>query len=64
MKRNNEIKKRLNVFALRVVKTVNALPKTTAGFELGRQLFRSGTSIAANYVEARGAFSKGVRIIK
>lgn len=29
-----------------------------AAYEIGRQLIRSGTSITANYEEAKGAFSK------
>ena len=53
-----DLEKRFYDFALSIVKLVNKLPKTTAGIELGRQLLRSGTSIAANYAEAKGAFSK------
>ena len=34
------------------------MPKETVGREMGRQLLRSATSIAANIEEARGAFSK------
>ena len=37
---------------------VRRLPKEMAAYEVGRQLLRSGTSIAANYEEARGAFSR------
>ncbi len=45
-------------FALRVVKLVSALPHTTAGEVLGRQVLRSGTSIGANIEEAYGGCSK------
>ena len=45
-------------FALRIISIVRALPKEVAGYEIGRQLLRAGTSILANYEEARGAFSK------
>jgi len=45
-------------FAVDVVKAVGSLPRTTAGFELGRQLIRSGTSIGANVEEAQGAWTK------
>ena len=38
---------------------MRSLPKETAGREMGRQLLRSATSIAANIEEVRGAFSKG-----
>lgn len=47
-----DLKKRPNAFALRILKLVDALPKTTAGRALASQIVRSGTSIAANY---RGA---------
>lgn len=53
-----DIIERTYKFALRIVNLVRTLPKETAGFELGRQLIKSGTSIAANVEEAQGAFSK------
>jgi four helix bundle protein len=40
------------------IKLVRKLPKETTGREMGKQLLRSATSIAANIEEARGAFSK------
>ena len=45
-------------FALRVIKLVAALPKTTTGEVLGRQVLRSGTSVGANVEEAFGASTK------
>lgn len=45
----NELKDRTKKFALRVIKLVEKLPKTVAGYVLGKQLIRSGTSVAANY---------------
>jgi four helix bundle protein len=45
-------------FAVKIIKLVNEFPKTTAGFELGRQLLRAGTSIGANVEEAQGARTK------
>lgn len=42
-------------FAVKLVKVIDGLPRTTAGFELGRQVIRSGTSIGANIEEAQGA---------
>jgi four helix bundle protein len=45
-------------FALRVLKLVDALPRTTKGETLGRQVLRSGTSIGANIEEAYAASSK------
>lgn len=44
-----DLKERTKQFALRIVKLVNSLPKTTTGIEFGKQIFRSGTSVAANY---------------
>ena len=52
-----DLKKRTNPFALRILKLVDALPKTTAGRALAAQLVRSGTSVAANYRAARRAKS-------
>jgi len=49
---------RLYDFALKIVMLVRALPKEIAAYELGKQLIRSGTSIAANYEEARCGYSK------
>lgn len=43
------MKRRTKDFALRVMKVVDALPNTTTGRELGKQLIRSGCSVGANY---------------
>jgi four helix bundle protein len=39
-------------FAFRIVKLVSALPRTTTGEVLGKQVIRSGTSVGANIEEA------------
>ncbi len=39
-------------FAKQIISLVKQLPDGTQGWELGRQLFRSGTSIGANVREA------------
>lgn len=44
-----DLKTRTKKYAIRIVKLVNALPKNTAGYTIGKQLIRSGTSVAANY---------------
>src|SRR4026209_1296847 len=44
-----ELQRRTKQFALRVIKLVDALPKTTSGRVIGGQLVRAGTSVAANY---------------
>lgn len=49
---------RLLNFAVRIIKLVNALPKTAVGKHIGGQLLRSGTSPGSNYEEACGAESR------
>src|ERR1700730_13735831 len=49
MRNESDLKKRAKAFALRILKLVDALPKTTAGRALASQIVRSGTSVAANY---------------
>src|SRR3981081_2374389 len=49
MRNEPDLKKRTKAFALRVLKLVDTLPKTTAGRALASQIVRSGTSVAANY---------------
>ncbi len=50
--------KRLLSFTVKIIKLVNALPKTEAGKHIGGQLLHSGTSPGANYEEACGAESR------
>lgn len=57
-----ELKQRTQIFALRVFRLVEALPKSDAGKAIAMQLIRSGTSISANYREAcRGRFKAEFR---
>jgi four helix bundle protein len=58
MKDNKKVKGRTYEFSINIINFVRKLPTDTAGFVLGRQLLRSGTSIGANVEEATGAFSK------
>jgi len=44
-----ELKERTKQFALRVMRLVDALPRTAKGNVVAGQLMRSGTSVAANY---------------
>ena len=60
----HELKARTKQFALRVMKLVDALPKTTVGRAIGDQLIRSGTSVGANYRSACRARSKAEFISK
>jgi four helix bundle protein len=61
---NCNLKDRTKKFALRIIKLVEALPKTVAGRNIGNQIFRSGTSSAANYRAACRARSKKEFIAK
>ena len=54
---SRDLKERTMEFALRILKMVDALPKTTAGKTVGGQIARSGTSVAANYRAALRAKS-------
>jgi four helix bundle protein len=53
-----ELIERTKQFALRIIKLVNALPRTIEGRSIASQLIRSGTSVAANYRAACRARSK------
>jgi four helix bundle protein len=44
-----ELKLRTKQFALRIIKLVDAIPRTAAGKAIAAQIVRSGTSVAANY---------------
>jgi 23S rRNA-intervening sequence protein len=46
-----DLKTRTKAFALRVVRLYSALPRTTVGQVIGKQLLRSGTSVGAHYRE-------------
>ncbi len=45
----DELKNRTKAFALRIIRLYQALPKTNESQIIGKQLLRSGTSVAANY---------------
>jgi len=44
-----ELQDRTKRFALRIIKLVESLPPRRATDQIGRQLLRAGTSVAANY---------------
>ena len=56
--RSNNLEDRLIDFAVRIGKTVDALPETRLGRHISGQLVRSGTSPAPNYCEACAAESR------
>ena len=43
------LRQRLKLFAARIIKMIEKMPKTQISFVIGNQLLRSVTSIAANY---------------
>ena len=49
---SEDLKKRLKVFALRIIKLTESLPNNHTGTTIGRQIIRSGTSPGANYRSA------------
>ena len=53
-----DFKKRTKAYALRVIRLVEALPRTETSRVLGRQLLRCGTSVGANYRSACRAKSR------
>lgn len=55
---------RTKSFALRVIKLYSALPKNTLCQTLGKQVLRSGTSIGANYREAKRSRSRNEFLAK
>jgi four helix bundle protein len=58
MAKGDELRDRIYRFALRLIQFVRMLPREMAAYELGRQLLKAGTSVAANFEEARGGYSK------
>jgi four helix bundle protein len=59
-----DLKTRTKVFALGTIRLVESLPRTRTGEVIGRQLLRSGTSVAANYRSACRARSRREFIAK
>jgi four helix bundle protein len=59
-----ELQRRTKQFALRVMKLVDALPKSSSARAVGGQLVRAGTSVAANYRAACKGRSKAEFISK
>ena len=53
-----DIRERSFWFGVEIVKLVATLSKNTAGFSIGGQIIRSGTSIGANIEEAQNASTK------
>jgi len=58
VKFKTEFKKRMYEWVLRIIKHIDATPRSMSHDVLGKQLLRSSTSVLANYVEANSASSK------
>jgi four helix bundle protein len=56
--RANQLERRLISFASAIVSLWSKLPRTPQGRHICGQILRSGTAVAANYGEARGAESR------
>jgi len=58
LEKAKELQARTKSFALRIIRMFRSLPKTEEARILGRQVLRSGTSVAANYHAVCRARSK------
>jgi four helix bundle protein len=64
MYRSEELKKRTKQFAIRIIKLFRSLPRTEEARVIGKQMLRSGTSVAANYRAVCRARSKAEFVAK
>ena len=62
--RTADLKARTKQFALRVMKLVDAMPRTIQGRAIANQIIRSATSVAANYRAACRARSRAEFVAK
>ena len=58
LEKAKELQARTKTFALRIIRMFRRLPKTEEAKIMGRQVLRSGTSVAANYRAVCRARSK------
>jgi four helix bundle protein len=56
--KGDDLANRLLDFGVRIIRLIQALPKSMVGKHVAHQLVRSGTSCGANYEEARGGESR------
>ncbi len=55
--RQYDLEERLLEFSVKIIRIVEALPRSRTGNHIAKQLLRSGTSPYANHDEAQGAES-------
>src|SRR3954465_4215403 len=60
----NELKQRTKEFAIRIFKMADSLPRSMGAQVAGRQVLRSGSSVAANYRAACRARSRAEFVAK
>ena len=58
------LRDRTKEFSLRIIRLYTALPKTTEAQVIGKQMLRSGTSVASNFREASRARSTAEFVAK
>lgn len=56
--KKQDIEERTFQFGVSIVKLAISLPKNVAGYKIGDQVIRSGTSIGANVTEAQNSSTK------
>src|SRR5262249_19000490 len=61
---SEQLRERTKAFALRIVRLFRSLPRAAEAQVMGRQLLRSGTSVAANYRAACRARSRAEFVAK
>jgi four helix bundle protein len=59
-----DLRQRTKAFVIRIIKLAESMPKSQAGYVIGKQVLRSGTSVAANYRAVCRARSKADFISK
>lgn len=62
--KDSDLLPRTKQFALRIIRLFSRLPKSAEAQIIGKQLLRSGTSVAANYRESCRARSKAEMVSK
>ncbi|MGD0384051.1 MAG: four helix bundle protein [Thermoguttaceae bacterium] len=63
-KDKNDLPVRTTNYALRIIRLYTVIPKNAVGEVIGKQLLRSGTSVGAQYREARRSRSAAEFISK
>ncbi len=53
-----EFKQRMYKWTLSIIRAVDTLPRDTSSQVIAKQIIRSSTSVAANYIEGQAASSK------